>query len=65
MRRKKLKRKLSSYLNGELKERENKIISEHLEKCPDCKKDFIALSQHMQAWLFSRKPSRNRIALAE
>ncbi|MFN7182327.1 MAG: anti-sigma factor family protein [Planctomycetota bacterium] len=41
---KKVKRKLSAYLDGELKEVENKIISEHLEKCINCKNEFTNLS---------------------
>lgn len=42
---KKTIRKLSSYLDGELKENENKIVSEHLEKCSECEKVFTALSE--------------------
>ncbi len=42
---KEVKRKLSAYLDGEMKERERKTISEHLEKCPDCKKELTILSQ--------------------
>ncbi len=42
---KKIQKKLSAYLDTELKEKETRIISEHLEKCLECKKEFIALLQ--------------------
>ena len=42
---KKVRKELTAYLDGELKDKKKRIISEHLEECPDCKKEFIILSQ--------------------
>ncbi len=42
---KKVRKELTAYLDGELKDKKRRIISEHLEGCPDCKKEFIILSQ--------------------
>jgi hypothetical protein len=36
---------LEAYLNGELEEKKSKAISEHLEKCINCKRELDALLQ--------------------
>lgn len=44
---KKVKRKLSAYLDNELKEKEQSLISEHLKTCENCKKELnIFLEQN-------------------
>lgn len=40
----KVQRKLSAYLDGELKEKEKGIISFHLNQCPDCQEEFTTLT---------------------
>jgi len=42
---KKVKRKLSAYLDRELESKKKRTISEHLERCPDCRKELVILSQ--------------------
>ena len=41
----KIKRKLSAYLDNELKEKEHYLISEHLKICANCKKELAVFSQ--------------------
>lgn len=41
-----IKRKLSAFLDGEVTEKEKQIISEHVNTCDLCRKEFEALS-HM------------------
>jgi hypothetical protein len=42
---KKVRRKLTTYLDGELGGKKKQSISEHLKICPDCKKEFNILAQ--------------------
>lgn len=41
----KVKRKLSAYSDNELKEKEQRLISEHLKICENCKNEFVVLSR--------------------
>jgi len=36
----KIKELISSYYDGELDEKRKKLVEEHLEQCPECKKEF-------------------------
>ncbi len=40
-----IRRKLSAFLDGEISEEENQLISEHLKSCERCKKELEELSQ--------------------
>ena len=42
---KKVRRKLVAYLDGELKEKQNFLIEEHLSKCAECRKEVDLLSR--------------------
>lgn len=45
MRCKKVRKKLSAYLDRELESKKKRTISEHLTRCPDCGKELVILSQ--------------------
>lgn len=57
----KAKRKLSAYLDNELKEKERYLISEHLKICENCKKELAVFSQqdNFIAELETIEPSLN------
>jgi anti-sigma factor RsiW len=40
-----MQKKISAYLDGEISEEERKIISEHLERCEECRAEFAEFSR--------------------
>jgi len=42
---KRVRRKLSAYLDGELNDKGKEIITEHLKECTNCRKEFTILSE--------------------
>jgi anti-sigma factor RsiW len=44
-----MQKRISAYLDGEIPEEERKTISEHLERCEDCRTEFAGLSRLMDA----------------
>ena len=44
-----IKNRLSEYLDGELDERESKLVGDHLENCPGCAEELAGLKEYFKS----------------